>query len=383
MRFTTWRKSSKDRIKPPTNISITNRYANQNRSYFEDVHFHDTNEYDWPIESSCLGWCYGKNHTDLLLQRLKYVDNIKHLIIFDWDDTLFFTSFIHHKFDFNKQSMDDRYAFDVKQISIINKCGDLLYKLFSRLIRFYGSQNIKIITSAQSDWPSLCMTFYGNIISNAYCKFYQLLSIHNIEIISARNKYHQNPLIHGIKKTQRQQYIDNIEHDEMLDDDSDDDDQCCSRYDDEDSIKWKRYTFDELLRKYYNKYDVSNMNTIYCIQNIGDSCVEYQVSKNSSDFMDVDNFRYLFRMKLLDEPDLYEFYFQMVRLNQILITKMRMFQNIIPQKQIKKQCFQTIYHRLFYLQWQDVVEIVATKQGVLILVLTMGVLLVLRQLWGL
>eukprot|EP01084_Bolivina_argentea_P030159 55928_1 len=330
-------------------LFITNRSKDENRSCLEDVHFHDNNNYIWPSDDSYLSWCYGSNDTNTILKIPNFIHKFKHLIIFDFDDTLFFTSFLYHEFNFNKTKLNNPYNFNKEVITIINNIGELLCNLFKKLIKYYGSNSIKIITSAQSDWPVMCMTNYGKIISNGYRNFLKLLNEYNIEIISARNLYSQKPKTNHIttiaKNINTFKYIDDSDDDEMIDESEESDNEYNisenDLYDDNDSEQWKMYTFDLLIKKHFtNNID---QNIMYCIQNIGDSFAEYNAVRMATNYIDIgQSYRYLLRIKLLNDPNIYEFYEALINIDKIMNDKINMFKKI-NGKNYKSDTFPFLY----------------------------------------
>ena len=98
----------------------------------------------------------------------------KTLIILDWDDTLFPTSWsIRNNIDFTKKEVRDKY------IVFFAKLDLLLYKLFINLLR-YGQ--IYIVTNAMTKWI---------VSSSRILPFTQKLLKFRVNIMSARD-LHQN-----------------------------------------------------------------------------------------------------------------------------------------------------------------------------------------------
>ena len=306
-------------------LHISKRYSNQNGSHFEDIFFHDDRyEFEWPIGNENRSWIYGSyepNDMDTIHRHIRSASNFRHLLIFDWDDTLFFTAYLHYKFNFDADKMNNTHNFTPQMVGYINKIGQLLFELFTKLIHFYGAENIKIITSADPDWSSSCMNTCGPIITNAYSKFNRLIKAHSIQIISARTEYQQ--------KCRNVSYFDDSDDERTCDEFSFENASigCNDSYNEEDSSKWKKFTFDSVIKKHFG-FDIDRQTTeSYCIQNIGDSFAEYEASRTASDFMNISNHshRCLLRIKLLDEPDLCDFYKQLLSVDRIMMERIDMF----------------------------------------------------------
>ena len=78
------------------------------------------------------------------------MNNYKTLIIWDWDDTIFSTTFsINNKIDINNPLYKDKY------IEFFVDLDEIAYKLFKKIIK-YRNTKIIIVTNAQTKWVSMC-----------------------------------------------------------------------------------------------------------------------------------------------------------------------------------------------------------------------------------
>lgn len=96
----------------------------------------------------------------------------KRLIILDWDDTLFPTSWVlKNKLDLNDKQIQNKY------IVFFSRLDNLLYKLFMNFMK-YG--DIFIVTNAMVKWVSISCSILPNT---------KRLITNNIGIISARDTF--------------------------------------------------------------------------------------------------------------------------------------------------------------------------------------------------
>jgi len=101
-------------------------------------------------------------------------DVINNLIIFDWDDTLFATSGIVY----SKSDIYDK-KFSSELESDFNILSEIVLKVLQKAIKYY---KVVIITNAEIGW----VEFSSQKLTPDVFKFIQE---HNIDIISAREKY--------------------------------------------------------------------------------------------------------------------------------------------------------------------------------------------------
>lgn len=122
------------------------------------------------------------------------MNTYKTLIILDWDDTLFPTSWIVK----NNINLSDK-KIQYQYIVFFSKLDTLLYNILSKLLK-YGK--VFIVTNAVIKWI---------IISSAILPNTQKLIFNNIMIISAREKFQEKypDQMHLWKKIAFQQLIDN------------------------------------------------------------------------------------------------------------------------------------------------------------------------------
>eukprot|EP01084_Bolivina_argentea_P285407 489427_1 len=184
------------------------------------------------------------------IQNINCINKNNVLILIDWDDTIFPTSACRSVSELgNKKPLD---------IELVHKMCLIVYESLLLMIRLYGSSNIYIVSNADKLWIEKCLNqlSYGYFIN-----IYHLISLYNIQIISSKNKFsHQYP---------------------------------------NDSYKWKQLTFEYLVKKHYNKY---NVNTVV---SIGDSEHEYIASKCVINRLNSNNNKILLhRIKLLKNPSL-------------------------------------------------------------------------------
>eukprot|EP01084_Bolivina_argentea_P023571 43993_1 len=97
----------------------------------------------------------------------------KHLIIWDWDDSLFPTyAFRTHQ---DKKDKDFMLKFSILT--------DYIYKIFVKMISLYGSKNIIIVTNGSPKWINKCLNV--DIVQHTLMKFQMLLKKYKIKTISA------------------------------------------------------------------------------------------------------------------------------------------------------------------------------------------------------
>lgn len=169
----------------------------------------------------------------------------KTLILLDWDDTLFPTSWIMR----NNIDLTDEESVH-KYIKFFSKLDILLYNLLSNLKK-YGS--VVIVTNAMLKWIKIT----SNVLPNT-----QKLFMNSIKILSARDIY-------------QDQYPNNMQ-------------------------MWKKIVFKNLVKKYY---------TDSCLQNIisiGDAEYEFNALVDLYDVNSVINKKILKTIRLLKDPN-YDF----------------------------------------------------------------------------
>lgn len=166
----------------------------------------------------------------------------KTLIILDWDDTLFPTSWaIKNNIDLTDIEIQNKY------IVFFAKLDLLLYKFLNNLTK-YGK--VVIVTNAMSKWIIIAT----NILPNT-----QMLIKNKIKIISARDRHHHKHPGNG--------------------------------------FIWKKLIFEQLVSEYY---DYCNKNK-HCVQNIisvGDAEYEFQALIN----LDKNDKRYLKSIRFMNNP---------------------------------------------------------------------------------
>jgi len=96
----------------------------------------------------------------------------KSLFIFDWDDTLFPTSWSF------KQNINLKQENKVQYINIYKELDVVLYNIFMKLLK---SHYVIIITNASVEWVKLSMSVLLNTSK----------ILNNVKIISAKEKYHE------------------------------------------------------------------------------------------------------------------------------------------------------------------------------------------------
>ena len=145
--------------------------------------------------------------------------NKKHtLIILDWDDTLFPTSW----FNENKYNIND--STNIKTIKYFKKLDDELYSFLNKLLKF---GEVVIVTNAVTEWVHI-----SSVVLPSTSKL-----LKSMKVYSARKKY-------------QHKYINN-------------------------PMKWKELTFKEIItEKYNNKSKFAN------IISIGDAEFEYNALIN-------------------------------------------------------------------------------------------------------
>eukprot|EP00484_Ammonia_sp_Unknown_P030306 CAMPEP_0197034136 /NCGR_PEP_ID=MMETSP1384-20130603/12332_1 /TAXON_ID=29189 /ORGANISM="Ammonia sp." /LENGTH=417 /DNA_ID=CAMNT_0042464021 /DNA_START=103 /DNA_END=1356 /DNA_ORIENTATION=+ len=192
------------------------------------------------------------------------------LVIFDWDDTLHPTSALN----------ESGCKLDMEEV---RKFCLFVYETLLTMIRLYGSSNIYIVSNADKLWIEKCL----NQLSGGYfVNIYHLISLYDIQIISAKNEF-------------------------------------SSRYPN-DSTKWKQLAFEHLVKEHYLKYNqklylhhIENQHNDSCLQKkakqfsvvcIGDSQHEYIASKRVIHRLNAEKPDekkiLLHRIKLLQNPSL-------------------------------------------------------------------------------
>merc|ERR1719458_799813 len=97
-------------------------------------------------------------------------DNL--LILLDWDDTLFPTSFITQIL--SSRDTDDVVLVSDDHIEYVNKLGNNTFLLLNELITRYGSNNIHIVTNSLNGWIKDSL-YYASCISKIYKDIESLL----------------------------------------------------------------------------------------------------------------------------------------------------------------------------------------------------------------
>jgi hypothetical protein len=143
------------------------------------------------------------------------MNNTNALIILDWDDTLFPTSWVIRN-NINLNDMDDKN----KYIVFFSELDNILYKLLQSFTK-YGT--VVIVTNAMVKWVGISSTILPNT---------KRLIDKNIRIISAREEY-------------QKEYPG-------------------------DMFAWKRSTFRDIVTDYYGGQDIQN------IISAGDADYEFQ-----------------------------------------------------------------------------------------------------------
>eukprot|EP01083_Nonionella_stella_P014724 41300_1 len=172
------------------------------------------------------------------------------LICLDWDDTLHPTSAFK-----SRLGMESVRTFSLA-----------VYETLLTLIRLYGASNICIVSNADKLWIEQCL---NQLSAGNFVNIYHLISLYDIQIISAKNEF--------------------------------------SKTYPNDSMKWKQLTFEHLVKKHYAK---ATKNGDRCVVvSIGDSQHEYIGSKRviqrlNRAIIKAHDKIVLHRIKLLENPTL-------------------------------------------------------------------------------
>ena len=180
----------------------------------------------------------------------------KNLIIWDWDDTLFPT----HAFRTGQHEKDKAFW---NKLEILMSSVE---QVFSEMIKFYGAQNIIIVTNGSPTWIQTCLNL--DISKDILMGFGKLLSENKIETISCSTPEirHKHPT---------------------------------------DYTKWKEIVFSDYFNRFFDDSDEDMMN---CITSIGDSLCEYQASHTASKHL---KNRILNRVRLKSKPSIDDMIFQL------------------------------------------------------------------------
>ena len=163
------------------------------------------------------------------------------LIIFDWDDTLFPTTWtVLNNINIGDQNTHSKY------IVYFSKLDMLLYKLLSECLRF---GTIIIVTNAVLKWISIASSILPNT---------QKLLNKNIQIVSARDEYQE-------------------------------------KYPDRPDI-WKKMVFQDLVSKYFNKYPFQH------IISVGDAEHEFNALTDLYNESSITKNRLLKTVRFIREP---------------------------------------------------------------------------------
>lgn len=163
------------------------------------------------------------------------------LVIFDWDDTLFPTTWtVKNNINLSDDTTHHKY------IVYFSKLDMLLYKLLSECLR---SGSVFIVTNAVKRWVSVSSSILPNT---------QKIINNNIQIISARDEY-------------QEKYPNNIE-------------------------LWKRMTFQDLVSKYFNKYPFQH------IISVGDAEHEFNALTDLYNESSITRHRLLKTVRFIREP---------------------------------------------------------------------------------
>lgn len=177
------------------------------------------------------------------------------LIIFDWDDTLFPTSWmVKNNIDLTKKSTQQQY------INLFSKLDAVLFELLNNINK---NSQIIIITNAMAKWVEISMVMLPKS---------QPIITNNIPIISARESY-KNKFPN-------------------------------------DMTQWKLYTFKDVIKSHYEKYP--NCNNII---SVGDANYELLATVDLYDTDAHKNKKYLKTVKLFDEPSFESLVIQLKLLN--------------------------------------------------------------------
>lgn len=164
---------------------------------------------------------------------------MKTLIILDWDDTLFPTSWTINKgIDLTDKNVQNKY------IVFFSKLDMLVHKLIFNMIK-YGK--VIVVTNAMAKWVDIS----SNVLPNT-----STLIKKHVKIVSAKDMY-------------RKKYPNNIP-------------------------LWKKLIFHRLAKEYY-KNNKSHQNII----SIGDAMYEYEALVSLSDNK---NSKYLKSIKFIEKP---------------------------------------------------------------------------------
>eukprot|EP01084_Bolivina_argentea_P273234 465368_1 len=111
------------------------------------------------------------------------------LILLDWDDTLFPTSFI---VDLLKTRNSTGFVpVTDEHISLLHKLGTLTLKFLTSIINKYSSENIHIVSNSVDGWIKESLLLAGNI-SESYKQIDILLTKNKITMDSAQTMYAEN-----------------------------------------------------------------------------------------------------------------------------------------------------------------------------------------------
>lgn len=153
------------------------------------------------------------------------MDKYKTLIIYDWDDTLFCTSWIT-----NNQVDLHNPLYKRRHIDFFKKLDRILFKLFIKMLRYKNTKLI-IVTNATKQWITICCEVLPRT-KNIIHKY--------VDVISARDVYQE--------KYPRNSYI------------------------------WKKLIFRELAKEYFLNQTINKQ--IQNIISIGDAEYEFNALKN-------------------------------------------------------------------------------------------------------
>lgn len=115
-------------------------------------------------------------------------DEGKMILLLDWDDTLFPTTWINEILQ--SRDNNDLCMVHDDQIDALNQLGNATLSLLTSLIGKYGRDNIHIVTNSLEGWISESLS-YAACISKIYQQIQDFLTAHRLTMISAQSSYAQ------------------------------------------------------------------------------------------------------------------------------------------------------------------------------------------------
>merc|ERR1740131_119340 len=174
--------------------------------------------------------------------------NRRHLVIFDWDDTLYPTSYVFQLTSDDKEKQQTEKAAVRKGISAheLHRFAKSAYFVLRRFIEAFGAQSIVIVTNAKKGWVMHSLIASSALYQQTeprmigldfFALIRELLLAREIPIISAHHLFHE-------------------------------------RYPQTPTM-WKTFAFKQLAKRRFNVNSHSNRDCQYVLLSIGDSEAEY------------------------------------------------------------------------------------------------------------